>query len=214
MHDSTIFDQQLAGKLLQINAIKLNATNYFTWASGIKSPIYCDNRQTLAFPEVRKLICEGFCSVISKLYPNVDYVAGVATGAIAHGMLVADQLELPYIYVRPKPKDHGMSNQIEGVIDPGKSVVVIEDLISTGGSSLKAVEALRKAGYNVLGLVAIFSYGFRVAQEAFEDAECSYTTLTNYETLIKEGLNQDYIKSNQVAELSAWRSSINQESKK
>ena len=205
-----MFGEQLAGKLLQINAIKLNVTNYFTWASGIKSPIYCDNRQTLAFPEVRSLICDGFCSMIKELYPNAEYIAGVATGAIAHGMLVADRLQLPYIYVRPKPKEHGLSNQIEGIIDPGKNVVVVADLISTGGSSLQAVNALRQAGFNVLGLVAIFSYGFNVAQSSFEAAKCSCTTLSDYDALMQEAVSQGFIQVDQMLELSEWRSLVNQ----
>ncbi len=210
MHNSTLFAEELALKLLQINAIKLNATNYFTWASGIKSPIYCDNRQTLAFPEVRNLICEGFSNFIRNTYPQAEYVAGVATGAIAHGMLVADRLGLPYIYVRPMPKEHGLGNQIEGLIDPGKKVVVIEDLISTGGSSLKSVDALRQAGYDVLGLTAIFTYGFISAVESFAKSKCTFDTLTNYDVLISAAVKQGYIKPEQVNELTAWKSTVNQ----
>jgi orotate phosphoribosyltransferase len=209
MHNSTYFAEELALKLLQINAIKLNATNYFTWASGIKSPIYCDNRQTLAFPEVRNLICSGFSNFVREKYPQAEYIAGVATGAIAHGMLVADRLGLPYIYVRPKPKEHGLANQIEGIIDPGKKVVVIEDLISTGGSSLKAVEALRTAGYEVLGLTAIFSYGFNTAKKAFLEANCPFDVLSNYDILISVAVNHGYINAGQVDELTAWRTSVN-----
>jgi len=199
----------LATKLLQINAIKLNPTNYFTWASGIKSPIYCDNRQTLAFPEVRNLICEGFTELILKKYPQVEYIAGVATGAIAHGMLVADRLNLPYIYVRPKPKDHGLGNQIEGLIEKGKRVVVVEDLISTGGSSLKAVEALRNAEFSVLGLVAIFTYGFDLAKKAFEQSKCDCNVLTNYETLLSVAVKNGNIKNSEVKQLTEWRKSVN-----
>ena len=201
--------ENLSESLLQINAIKLSPANYFTWASGIKSPIYCDNRQTLAFPDVRKLICRGFTTYIQIKYPDVEYIAGVATGAIAHGMLVADALNLPYIYVRPKPKEHGLGNQIEGIIDPGKKVVVIEDLISTGGSSLKAVEALRHAGYQTLGLVAIFTYGFDIAKKAFETANCEFSTLTDYDTLINVAVKCKYIKSEQIEDLSRWRTDIN-----
>ena len=199
----------MATKLLQINAIKLNPTNYFTWASGIKSPIYCDNRQTLAFPEVRNLICEGFTGLIRQKYPQAEYIAGVATGAIAHGMLVADRLNLPYIYVRPKPKDHGLGNQIEGLIEKGKRVVVVEDLISTGGSSLKAVEALRKAEFSVLGLVAIFTYGFDLAKAAFEQAKCDCSVLTNYETLLSVAVKNGNIKNSEVEQLTEWRKTVN-----
>lgn len=194
---------------MQINAIKLNPENYFTWASGIKSPIYCDNRQTLAFPDVRKLICQGFTEYVKKTYSDAEYIAGVATGAIAHGMLVADALNLPYIYVRPKPKEHGLGNQIEGVIDIGKKVVVIEDLISTGGSSLKAVEALRNAGYNVLGLAAIFSYGFDKAKKSFKTANCNFFTISNYETLINVAAKGGYIEQAQITNLEKWRENIN-----
>jgi len=201
----------LAKKLLQINAIKLNPTNYFTWASGIKSPIYCDNRQTLAFPEVRNLICEGFTDLIRGKYPQAEYIAGVATGAIAHGMLVADRLNLPYIYVRPKPKDHGLGNQIEGLIEKGKKVVVVEDLISTGGSSLKAVEALREAEFSVLGLVAIFTYGFDLAKAAFEQSKCECSVLTNYETLLSVAVKNGNIKNSEVEQLTEWRKSVNKQ---
>lgn len=209
MHKNSDFAEQLAIKLLQINAIKLNPTNYFTWASGIKSPIYCDNRQTLAFPEVRHYICEGFVDFIKTHYPDTEYIAGVATGAIAHGMLVADRLGLPYVYVRPKPKEHGLGNQIEGLIDVGHRVVVVEDLISTGGSSLKAVDALQNSGFIVSGLVAIFSYGFVSAIEAFKQAKCNCNVLTNYDILLDIAVKNGTVDTNQLEQLSKWRSSVN-----
>ncbi len=209
MHKSNDLAEKLASKLLQINAIKLSPTNYFTWASGIKSPIYCDNRQTLAFPEIRTQICDGFAKLIGEKYPQIEYVAGVATGAIAHGMLVADRLKLPYVYVRPKPKEHGLGNQIEGLIDKGKRVVVIEDLISTGGSSIKAVNALREAGFQVLGLMAIFTYGFDVATAAFEKSNCEYNVLTDYNTLLSVALKNKYINHNEEEQLTEWRKTIN-----
>ncbi|HON18410.1 MAG TPA: orotate phosphoribosyltransferase [Salinivirgaceae bacterium] len=203
------FSVQLALKLLQINAIKLNTENLFTWASGIKSPIYCDNRRTLAYPELRRNIRDSFSSLIQEKYPEVEYIAGVATGAIAHGALVADQLQLPYLYIRPKPKEHGLANQIEGVIDPGKKVVVVEDLISTGGSSLKAVEALRQAGFQVLGLVAIFTYGFQQAEEAFMKQNCPMITLTNFDVLLRTAMEHEFISLQQTDFLLQWRNQLN-----
>lgn len=208
MHNPSSNSYQLASKLLQINAIKLNTENLFTWASGIKSPIYCDNRRTLAYPDLRDFIRQGFCDRISKEHPDTEYIAGVATGAIALGALVADKMQLPYLYVRPKPKEHGLANQIEGIIDPGKKVVVIEDLISTGSSSLKAVEALREAGYNVLGLVAIFTYGFAVANDAFAAAQCPFSTLTNYDVLIDVASETGYISKEKIDFLNHWRNSL------
>lgn len=201
-------ERQIAQKLLQINAIKLDAANGFTWASGIQSPIYCDNRRTLAYPEVRGLIRDGFAAVIRKQYPDTEYVAGVATGAIAHGMLAADALGLPFIYVRPKPKDHGLANQIEGVVEPGRRVVVVEDLVSTGGSSLQAVDALRNAGYQVLGLVAIFTYGFDAAREAFAKAQCRFGTLTNYAALLQVAVDGGYVTRDQAQGLEGWRATV------
>lgn len=197
--------KQIASYLLQSKAIKLEPTNPFTWASGWKSPIYCDNRQTLSFPEIRGYIRDAFVNVISDHFPDVDVIAGVATGAIAQGALVADELQLPFVYVRSKPKGHGLENLIEGKIDEGNKVVVIEDLVSTGGSSLKAIEALREVKCNVLGMCAIFTYGFPVAEENFQKANCSLITLSNYNTLIDLALESNYIKSNDVEILKSWR---------
>ncbi|QKG79204.1 orotate phosphoribosyltransferase [Tenuifilum thalassicum] len=195
----------IADKLLQINAIKLNPANPFTWASGWKSPIYCDNRKTLSYPDVRNVICDGFVSLIKEKYPQAEVIAGVATGAIAHGMLVADRLDLPFIYVRSVPKSHGLTNQIEGHFTPGQKVVVIEDLISTGMSSLAAVEALRNAGCDVLGLLAIFTYQFDKAKNAFADANVDYETLSNYSLLIDAALSKGVIGSQDIELLKSWR---------
>jgi len=203
------FSEKLSESLLQINAVKINTTNYFTWVSGIQSPIYCDNRQTLVYPKIRKLIYKGFSDYILQTYPEAQYIAGVATGAIAHGALVANALNLPFIYVRPKPKEHGLENQIEGIIDPGKSVVVIEDLISTAQSSINAVEALRKAGFKVLGLVAIFSYEFWKAIDTLSEANCKYSSLTDFHELIKTALKYNYISSEQITILKEWHDNIN-----
>lgn len=195
----------IANKLLQINAIKLNPASPFTWASGWKSPIYCDNRKTLSFPEVRNAICEGFVKAIKEKYPQVEVIAGVATGAIAHGMLVADRLNLPFIYVRSAPKSHGLANQIEGDYKPGQRVVVIEDLISTGMSSLAAVDALRDTGCQVLGLLAIFSYQFDQAVNSFAQANVEFSTLSNYSVLIEAALEQGNISKAELELLKDWR---------
>lgn len=195
----------IANKLLQINAIKLNPANPFTWASGWKSPIYCDNRKTLSFPEVRNAICDGFVKAIKERYPQVEVIAGVATGAIAHGMLVADRLNLPFIYVRSAPKSHGLANQIEGDYKPGQRVVVIEDLISTGMSSLAAVDALRDAHCEVLGLLAIFSYQFDQAVSSFAKAGVEFATLSNYSVLIEAALEQGSITPTELELLKSWR---------
>jgi orotate phosphoribosyltransferase len=198
-------NKTIASNLLQINAIKLNPANPFTWASGWKSPIYCDNRKTLSFPNVRNNVCDGFVELIKAKYPDVEIIAGVATGAIAHGMLVADRMALPFIYVRSAPKAHGLSNQIEGDYKPGQKVVVVEDLISTGMSSLAAVEALKSAGCEVLGLVAIFSYQFNQASEGFSKAGVEFSTLSNYTELIKIAIESGYVKSEQLELLNSWR---------
>lgn len=174
----------IAQKLLDIKAIKLSPSKPFIWASGAESPIYCDNRMTLSYPAVRNAICEGFVAQIKENYPQAEAIAGVATGGIAHGMLVADRLGLPFVYVRDKPKGHGRENTVEGHLDKNSNVVVIEDLISTGGSSLKAVESLREYGVNVLGLLAIFTYDFQKAADAFHTAACNYKTLTGFKELI------------------------------
>lgn len=190
---------------MQINAIKLEPTNPFTWASGWKSPIYCDNRKTLSFPEVRNYIKDEFVRLIREKYPLTQVIAGVATGAIAQGALVADELNLPFVYVRSKPKQHGLENLIEGVVNPGEKVVVVEDLISTGGSSLKAVEALRKADLKVEGMVAIFTYGFSKAEENFNRAGCELHTLGNYNVLIDLAFENGYIEEKDVNTLKEWR---------
>jgi len=196
--------QKTAELLLQINAIKLNPKNPFTWASGWKSPIYCDNRITLSFPEIRKFLKNEFAANIAEKFGKPDYIAGVATGAIGIGLLVAEALELPFIYVRPEAKKHGRQNQIEGQFEAGKSVVVVEDLISTGKSSLQAVDALRVANANILGMAAIFTYGFDVAAENFKNADIQLVTLSNYPTLLKAAVEKKYISQEEVATLSDW----------
>ena len=197
--------QQVAEYLLQIKAIKLQPSNPFTWASGWKSPIYCDNRKTLSFPAVRSYIRDSFAIQIKELYPEAQLIAGVATGAISHGALVADKLELPFIYVRSGAKEHGLGNQIEGYFEPGQKVVVVEDLISTGGSSLSAVKALRDAGCIVLGMVAIFTYEFPKASAAFSEAQCKLNTLSNYSTLIGTAVASGYISESDTETLKVWR---------
>ena len=194
-----------AGKLLGIKAIKLQPNDPFTWASGWKSPFYCDNRKTLSFHDVRSFVKLELVHAILENFPEATAVAGVATGAIAQGMLVADELALPYAYVRPKPKDHGMKNQIEGELPAGSKVVVVEDLISTGGSSLKAVAALREAGFEVVGMVASYTYGFAVAEEAFREANVKLVTLTDYEHVVEKALETGYIKESEVSMLHDWR---------
>ena len=194
-----------AEKLLTVKAIKLQPEQPFTWASGWKSPFYCDNRKTLAFPALRTFVKLQLSRIVAELYPEADAIAGVATGAIAQGALVADELALPFAYVRSKPKDHGMANLIEGDLQPGMKVVVVEDLISTGGSSLKAVEALRQHGCEVLGMVAAYTYGFPVAEEAFAAAGVTLTTLTNYEAVVETALQTGYIEQSHVPMLAAWR---------
>lgn len=197
--------KKIAQTLLQIKAIKLSPANPFTWASGWRSPIYCDNRKTLSYPQARHEIAVAFAEIIRTKYPQADVVAGVATGAIACGVLAAEELGKPFIYVRSAPKDHGMANQVEGHFEPGAKVVVVEDLISTGGSSLKAVEALRAAGCEVLGMVAIFTYGFPAAAANFEKAGVSLDTLSNYNTLIELAQEEGYIKPEEMETLREWR---------
>ncbi|HEX2920678.1 MAG TPA: orotate phosphoribosyltransferase [Bacteroidales bacterium] len=199
------FAKRTAEYLLQINAIKLQPSNPFTWASGWKSPIYCDNRKSLSFPEVRTFIGDSFSSLIKDLYPDSDLIAGVATGAIAHGVLAADKLGLPFVYVRSGAKEHGLGNQIEGYYKQGQKTVVVEDLISTGGSSLNAVKALREAGCEVLGMVAIFTYEFKKAADAFSAENCKLNTLSNYSSLIETAVKTGYINSAEVETLKKWR---------
>ena len=194
-----------ASKLLEIKAIKLQPQNPFTWASGWNSPFYCDNRKTLSFPEVRRYVKLELVHTILANFPEATAVAGVATGAIAQGALVADELNLPFCYVRSKPKDHGMGNLIEGELPVGSKVVVVEDLISTGGSSLKAVEALRQAGFEVVGMVASYTYGFPVAEEAFAKAQVRLITLTDYEHVVERALATGYIQESDVDLLHRWR---------
>lgn len=200
-------EQSVAQSLLQIKAIKLNPTNHFTWASGWFSPIYCDNRKILSYPDARKLVYESFAEVIAERYPEVEIIAGVATGAIAHGVLAAEKMGKPFIYVRSSPKSHGLTNQVEGHYTKGAKVVVIEDLISTGGSSLSAVEALRDAGCEVLGMVAIFTYGFPAAEENFAKAGVRLDTLSNYNAMIKLAIEQGYVEADQQQTLNRWRES-------
>ena len=197
--------KEFASKLLKVKAIKLQPNDPFTWASGWKSPFYCDNRKTLSFPELRNYVKLELVHTILEQFPEADAVAGVATGAIAQGALVADELLLPYCYVRPKPKDHGMGNQIEGTIPEGAKVVVVEDLISTGGSSLKAVDALRKAGFEVVGMVASYTYGFPVAEEAFKAANVRLITLSDYEHTTAIAAETGYIKKEDLEVLAEWR---------
>jgi orotate phosphoribosyltransferase len=196
--------QQTAELLLQINAIKLNSKNPFTWASGWKSPIYCDNRIILSFPAVRNYIRDEFAKQIEQKFGRPDVIAGVATGAVGIGILVAEAMGLPFVYVRPEPKKHGRQNQVEGFLQKGQNVVVVEDLISTGGSSLLAVEALRNEGANIKGMVAIFTYGFPVSKERFEAANLDVFTLSNYENLLQKAVDKQYVSENELETLSAW----------
>ena len=197
---------KVAEFLLQIKAVKLQPTAPFTWASGWKSPIYCDNRKTLSHPSIRTHIRQGYVEAILEKFGKPECIAGVATGGIAQGALVAQELGVPFIYVRSSAKGHGLGNQIEGHFEPGQRVIVIEDLISTGGSSLTAVEALREAGCDVKGLVAIFTYGFDVAQRNFKAADCPFVTLTDYDHLIDQALKLEYISDSDVKSLKEWKS--------
>jgi orotate phosphoribosyltransferase len=196
---------KVAEFLLQIKAVIIQPKNPFTWASGWKSPMYCDNRRILSFPQVRTFIRQEFVKKIENEFGKPDVIAGVATGGIPMGALVAQEMNLPFIYVRPEAKGHGLTNQIEGAFEKDQIVVVIEDLISTGGSSLKAVDALRKADLNVKGLVAVFSYGFEIAAKNFEDAGCKFTVLTNYETLIDRAMDLSLIEKSNLQSLKEWR---------
>lgn len=197
----------IASKLLKIKAVKLQPSNPFTWASGWKSPIYCDNRKTLSYPPLRNFIKLELARIIREKYDQVDAIAGVATGAIAQGAMVAEELSLPFVYVRSSPKDHGLENLIEGDLKPGMKVVVIEDLISTGGSSLKAVEAIRADGSDVIGMLAIFTYDFPVANEAFRKAKVELTALSNYQAVLEIALSTNYIQESELKELQEWRKS-------
>jgi len=196
---------KVAAMLLQIQAIKLNTEKPFIWSSGWKSPIYCDNRLSLSYPDIRKSIRDGLVQAIQENFFTVESIAGVATAGIAQGVLVAEALNLPFLYVRPKPKEHGMENLIEGKVVKGQKVVVVEDLVSTGGSSLKASQALRDAGFEVLGMVSIFSYGFDIATRNFYEANTSLISLSDYSSLLKFARDQEYITEDQVTSLKAWR---------
>lgn len=206
-----IFNKDTAEKtaelLLQINAIKLNPKNPFTWASGWQSPIYCDNRLILSFPTIRNFVREEFSKHIEKEFGKPDVIAGVATGAIGIGMLVAEYMGLPFVYVRPEPKKHGRQNQVEGFLQKGQNVVVVEDLISTGNSSLLAVEALKEAGANIKGMVAIFTYGFDIAKENFKNANIELNTLADYNNLLELAVAKNYISDKELITLREWRES-------
>jgi orotate phosphoribosyltransferase len=196
---------KVAEFLLQVNAIKLQPNEPFSWASGIISPIYCDNRITLSYPNIRTFIRQAYAETILEAFGKPDVIAGVATGGIAQGALVAQELGIPFIYVRSEAKEHGMGNQVEGFFEEGQKVVLVEDLISTGGSSLKAVDALRKAKLDVKGLVAIFTYGFNVAERNFENAACPYVTLTNYDVLLQHAGDSNLISDDDQASLREWK---------
>ncbi len=203
--DMISVEKNVARSLLKIEAVKLSPEEPFTWASGWRSPIYCDNRKALSYPDIRKTICKNIIDVIKSNFSDVEVIAGVATGAIAYGAIVADMLNKPFVYVRSSVKDHGMGNQVEGVVKEGAKVVVIEDLISTGQSSLAAVDALTKCGAHVLGMVAIFSYNFDKSRRSFENANIELHTLSNYDTLIDEALACNYIKKEDIELLRDWR---------
>ena len=198
-------ETQIAEKLLAIKAVKLQPNQPFTWASGWLSPIYCDNRKTLSHPELRKTIKKELAKLVKEKYPEVEVIAGVATGAIAQGAMVADELNLPFVYVRSSPKDHGLENLVEGDLNKGQKVVVIEDLISTGKSSLKAVDALRNCGAEVLGMVANFSYLFEKATESFAEKNVELTTLSNYDAVLQAALMTNYISEENLQTLAAWK---------
>jgi len=198
---------QVAENLLQIKAIELKPANPFTWASGLKSPIYCDNRKTLSYPKIRTYIRQQFVAAIQAKYGTPDLIAGVATGGIAVGALIAQEMGLPFVYVRSEAKKHGLGNQVEGVIEPNQKVVVIEDLVSTGKSSLNAVAALRETGAEIMGMLAIFTYDFDSAKQAFEEANVELETLTNYHLLLEQALKQEYITEEYLETLKQWRES-------
>lgn len=199
--------EKVAQFLLQIKAVKLSPASPYTWASGWKSPIYCDNRISLSYPQTRTFLRQQFSSQIVEHFGKPDVIAGVATGAIAIGALVAEELGLPFVYVRSSAKEHGMGNLIEGYLEKGQSVVVVEDLISTGGSSLKAVEALRNHGCMVKGMAAIFTYGFEKSESAFKESKCNLITLTDYPTMIKKAFDQNFVSAKDVESLKEWRKS-------
>jgi len=196
---------RVADYLLQINAVKLRPANPFTWSSGWLSPIYCDNRLTLSYPEIRTFLRKEMAAAIRSQFPDANSIVGVATAGIALGALVADELGLPFAYCRPKPKEHGMKNQLEGRVDADAKVVVFEDLISTGGSSLKVVEYLRNDGIEVMGLAAVFTYGFPLAQKNFDDMACPFITLSDYSVLIEQAIRNGYVNQSSLDSLTSWR---------
>jgi orotate phosphoribosyltransferase len=196
---------EVAAKLLEIEAIKINYKTPFTWSSGWKSPIYCDNRLALSYPEIRTRIKENLAEAVLSSYPAAECIAGVATAGIPQGALVADQLKLPFVYVRPKPKEHGMGNLIEGKIEKGQKVVMIEDLISTGGSSLKAAQSMKEAGFKVIGMVAIFTYGFEVAEKSFSDANIPLTCLSDFNHLLEQAVKSNYLGEKELVYVKSWR---------
>ncbi|WP_439582863.1 orotate phosphoribosyltransferase [Dyadobacter bucti] len=210
MPNDQILNKRVAELLLEAQAIKLSPEKPFQWSSGWLSPIYCDNRVALSYPDTRTFIKKALADVIKEQYPDVQAVVGVATGGIAQGALVADILELPFAYVRPEPKKHGMGNQIEGKLEKGQSVIIIEDLISTGGSSLKVVDVLRTAGIEVAGMIAIFTYGFETAEINFKEKNVKLDTLSNYNALIETALEHNYVNSSQLESLAAWRQAPDQ----
>lgn len=195
----------VAAKLLEIEAIKINYKTPFTWSSGWKSPVYCDNRLALSYPSIRTKIKENLAEAVSLNYPEAQCIAGVATAGIPQGALVADHLQLPFVYVRPKPKEHGMGNLIEGKIEKGQKVVLVEDLISTGGSSLKAAQAMKEAGFKVIGMVAIFTYGFDIAEKSFAEANVPLTCLSDFNHLLKQAVKSNYLDENQLVYVKSWR---------
>lgn len=199
------FAQEIGLNLLQINAVQLNIEKPYTWASGWNSPIYCDNRRILSYPKIRNKVLTGMTLLAKQHFPDADCIAGVATAGIPHGVLIAEKLDLPFVYIRSAAKEHGLSRLIEGEIMPKAKVLVVEDLISTGKSSLKAVETIRNAGFEVVGLIAVFTYGFAIAERAFSDANCLYYTLSNYEALLDAALNENIFDEKQVQLLKKWR---------
>jgi orotate phosphoribosyltransferase len=200
----SINEKQIANLLLQIKAIKINVAKPFQWASGWNSPIYCDNRKTLSYPKIRNIIKRQFIKLINKKFDNVEAIAGIATGAIALGAIIADALNLPFLYVRTSQKDHGLQNLIEGEVVPNQRVVIIEDLVSTGGSSLKAVKALRDINCNVLGMIAIFTYKFKITEDRFNEAGCKLYALCNYDSLIDRAVETGYINSGEIVFIRQW----------
>ncbi len=196
---------EIAKKLLEIEAVKVNFSNPFTWTSGLRSPIYCDNRKTLSYPAIRTLIMDAYIDAIKTHFSTVEVIAGVATAGIAQGAIIAQTMQLPYCYVRPEPKKHGMKNQIEGYLIPQSKTILIEDLISTGMSSLKAVEAVKEENSEVLGVLSIFNYDFDIAKNAFEEADCKFYSLCNLDDLIKAAIEMNYMKSEDIQSLEAWR---------